>query len=435
MRDSRIGIGVIGLGTVGASVVRVLRRNRALVRERCGVGVEVRRAVDLDRKRLRAVGLAPKCLGSDFHAVLADPEVQIVVELIGGVGAAREVVLGALRAGKHVVTANKALLAAHWQEIFSLAQERRCAVGFEASVMAGVPVIRSIEEGLAGNVIPSLLGILNGTSNFILTRMASRGMEFSRALGEARRNGLCEANASLDIDGHDAAQKLAILGSLAMGKWLPPAEVHREGIGGIEREHLVEAQEQFGYVLRPLAIFKHAGARVEARVHPTFVPKAHPLASVEDEFNAILITAETAGSVLLVGKGAGAKPAASGVISDVIGLARAIHQGGHEGMLVPLRPTRERVRVAPIEEVESKFYLRFSVIDRPGVLSYITGVLGKNHVSIATCHQRGRSEHGAVPVIIITHRAREGAVRKALAETDSATRIVKRKTIAIRIEE
>ncbi len=182
VRDSRIGIGVIGLGTVGASVVRVLRRNRALVRERCGVGVEVRRAVDLDRKRLRAVGLAPKCLGSDFRAVLADPDVQIVVELIGGVGAAREVVLGALRAGKHVVTANKALLAAHWQEIFSLAQERRCAVGFEASVMAGVPVIRSIEEGLAGNVIPSLLGILNGTSNFILTRMAGRGMEFSRAL-------------------------------------------------------------------------------------------------------------------------------------------------------------------------------------------------------------------------------------------------------------
>ncbi|MGO8702267.1 MAG: homoserine dehydrogenase [Candidatus Brocadiia bacterium] len=435
MRGSRIGIGVIGLGTVGGSVVGVLRRNRALVRERCGVGVEVRRAVDLDRKRLRAIGLAPQCLGSDFRAVLADPDVQIVVELIGGVGAAREVVLGALRAGKHVVTANKALLAAHWQEIFSLAQERRCAVGFEASVMAGVPVIRSIEEGLAGNVIPSLLGILNGTSNFILTRMAGRGMEFGRALNEARRKGLCEANASLDIDGHDAAQKLSILGSLALGKWLPPAEVHREGIGGIEREHLAEAQEQFGYVLRPLAIFKHAGGRVEARVHPTFVPRAHPLASVEDEFNAILITAETAGSVLLVGKGAGAKPAASGVISDVIGLARAIHQGGHEGMLVPLRPTKERVHVAPIEMVESKFYLRFSVIDRPGVLSYITGVLGKNHVSIATCDQRGRSERGTVPVIIITHRAREGAVRKALAETDSATRIVKRATVAIRIEE
>jgi homoserine dehydrogenase len=435
VRGSRIGIGVVGLGTVGASVVRVLRQNRALVRERCGVGVEVRRAVDLDRKRLRAVGLAPKCLGRDFHAVLADPDVQIVVELIGGAGAARDLVLGALRAGKHVVTANKALLATHWEEIFSLAQERRCAVGFEASVMAGVPVIRSIEEGLAGNVIPSLLGILNGTSNFILTSMASRGMEFSRALDEARRKGLCEANASLDIDGHDAAQKLAILGSLALGKWLPPAEVHREGIGGIQREDLVEAQEEFGYVLRPLAIFKQAGAGVEARVHPTFVPKAHPLASVEDEFNAILINAETAGSVTLVGKGAGAKPAASGVISDVVGLARAIHQGGHEGMLVPLRPTKDRVRVAPIEGVESKFYLRFSVLDRPGVLSYITGVLGKNLVSIASCHQRGRSERGAVPVIIVTHRAREGAVRKALAEIDSATRIVKRATVAIRIEE
>jgi homoserine dehydrogenase len=416
-------------------VVRVLKQNRTLVRERCGIGVEVRRAVDLDRKRLRATGLAPKCLGSDFQAVLADPDVQIVVELIGGTGVAREVVLGALRAGKHVVTANKALIAAHWQEIFSLAQERRCAVGFEASVMAGVPVIRSIEEGLAGNVIASLLGILNGTSNFILTRMANRGMEFHRALDEARRKGLCEANASLDIDGHDAAQKLAILGSLALGKWLPPAEVHREGIGSIEREDLVEAQEQFGYVLRPLAILKQGGAGVEARVHPTFVPKTHPLASVEEEFNGILINAGTAGPVLLTGKGAGAKPAASGVISDVVGLARAIHQGGREGMLAPLRPTKDRVRVAPIEGVESKFYLRFSVLDHPGVLSYITGVLGKNQVSIATCHQRGRSERGAVPVIIITHRAREGSVRKALAEANAAKRIVKRDTVAIRIEE
>ena len=435
MRDSRIGIGVIGLGTVGGSVVRVLKRNRALVRARCGVGVEVRRAVDLDRDRLRAIGLPPKCLGSDFHAVLDDPEIRIVVELIGGVGVAREVVLGALRAGKHVVTANKALLAAHWQEIFALAQERGCAVGFEASVMAGVPVIRSIEEGLAGNVIPSLLGILNGTSNFILTRMAGRGMEFSRALDEARSKGLCEANASLDIDGHDAAQKLSILGSLSLGKWLPPAEVYREGIGGIEREDLVEALQEFDYVLRPLAIFKQTRAGIQARVHPTFIPKTHPLASVEDEFNAILINAGTAGPVTLVGKGAGADPAASGVISDVVHLARAIHQGGHEGMLLPLRPTKERVSVAPIEAVESKFYLRFSVLDRPGVFSFITGVLGKNRVSIASCHQRGRSERGAVPVIMTTHRAREGAMRKALAETDSATRIVKRKTIAIRIEE
>ena len=435
MKDDSVKIGVVGLGTVGSAVVRALRRNRAVVRARCGVDVEVWRVAELDRRRLHAVGLPPRRLSQDYRAVLAAPEIEIVVELIGGTGAACELVAGALRAGKHVVTANKALLAAQWQQIFSLAHGQRRAVGFEASVMAGVPVIRTLQEGLAGNVIDSLFGILNGTSNFILTRMANRGMEFRRALDEARRRGLCEADASLDIDGYDAAQKLAILASIALGKWLPPSEVYREGIGHIERQDLAAAREQFGYVLRPLAVFKQRAGRVEARVHPTFIPQTHPLAAIENEFNAILINSDTAGPVTLAGKGAGAKPAASGVISDVIALARAIRQGGEGGIPVPLRPAGRRARIAPVADVETKFYLRFSVVDRPGVLSFISGALGKNKVSIATCHQRGRSERGAVPVIMVTHQAREGAVRKALAEIDSATRIVKRKTVAIRIEE
>jgi homoserine dehydrogenase len=301
--------------------------------------------------------------------------------------------------------------------------------------MAGVPVIRTLQEGLAGNHISSLLGILNGTSNFILTRMANRGVEFKRALDEARRKGLAEANASLDIDGYDAAQKLSILGSIALGKWVPPTDVHREGIGHIERADLEAARSQFGYVLRPLAIFKNRGDAVEARVHPTFVPEAHPLASVENEFNALLIHSDTAGPVTLAGKGAGERPAASGVISDIISLARAIHRGGDRGAAVPLQPGADRARVAPLSDVETKFYLHFSVVDRPGVLSFISGVLGKNLVSIATMHQRDRSEQGAVPVIMVTHEAREGAVRKALAVIDAATSIAKRKTVAIRIEE
>jgi len=435
LAGERIGIGIIGLGTVGSAVVRALRRNRAIVKKRCGTGIEVRRVADVDPARLRAAGLPKKCLSRDFRAVLADPDVQIVVELIGGTGVAREAVLGALRAGKHVVTANKALLAAHWPEIFLLARERGLAVGFEASVMAGVPVIRALEEGLGGNVIRSLFGILNGTSNFVLTRMESRGIRFGRALDEARRKGLCEADASLDIDGHDAAQKLAILASVALGKWLPPSEVHREGIGDIEREDLEEARRQFGYVLRPLAIFKRVPGAVEARVHPTLIPQTHPLASIEDEFNAILINADTAGPVTLSGKGAGANPAASGVISDLISIGRALHQDGGRCAVTALRPSAGTVRVAPLENLESKFYLRFSVMDRPGVLSYITGALGKSGVSIATCHQRGRSERGAVPVIVVTHHAREGAVRRALAEADAAARIVKRRTVAFRIEE
>ena len=435
MQRNSIKIGVVGLGTVGAGVVSALRRNRAIVRARCGVAVEVGCAVDLDRRRLRAVRLPERCRSRNVHAVLEDPEIRIVVELIGGTTAALDLVVGALKAGKHVVTANKALLAKHWRRIFSLAARHRCAVGYESSVMAGVPVIRTLQDGLAGNAIHSMFGILNGTSNFVLTRMANDGLEFKPALAEARRRGFCEADASLDTDGFDAAQKLSILGSIALGKWLPPDRIYREGITHIERMDLVEAREEFGYVLRPLAVLKRTARTVEARVHPTFVPLAHPLASIEDEFNAILINADTAGAVMLVGRGAGQKPAASGVIGDVTGLARAIHQGGERAALAPLPPETGRLSVVPMQNIESKFYLRFSVVDRPNVLSFISGALGRQNVSIATCHQRGRSERSTVSVFMITHQAREGSLRKALAEIDSTRRFVKRKTVAVRIEE
>ena len=430
-----IKIGVVGLGTVGSGVVRALRRNRAIVRARCGVDVEVRRVADLDRRRFRALKLPQKLCSTDYATLLEDEDIHIIVELIGGTSAARDVVTSALKAGKHVVTANKALLAEHWRKILSLAHTHRCAVGFESSVMAGVPVIRALEEGLAGNVVHSLLGILNGTSNFILSRMAKDGLSFKSALAEARRLGFCEANAALDIEGFDAAQKLAILGSIALGKWLPPAKVQREGISAIEPLDITEAREQFGYVIRPLAVLKQVGQSVEARVHPTLIPLSHPLAAIENEFNAVLINADTAGAVTLAGRGAGEKPAASGIISDVISVARALNQGGDRAVLPPLVPERERLRVIPIGDVESKFYLRFSVVDRPGVLSFISGILSKHGASIATCHQRGRAQRGSVPVIMITHRAREGAVRAALAEIGKARQIVKRKTLALHIEE
>ena len=435
MNKDSIKIGVVGLGTVGAGVVRALRRNRAIVRARCGVDVEVRRVADLDAGKLRATNLPQRCLSRDYADILTDPDIQIVVELIGGTTAAHKLAAGTLQAGKHLVLANKALLASHWREIFTLAHRQHCAIGFEASVMAGIPVIRTIEEGLAGNRVRSMFGILNGTSNFILTRIAKRGMEFRRALEEAQRRGLCEANPALDIDGHDAAQKLSILASIALGKWLAPSSIYCEGIGHVERQDVAEARDQFGYVIRPLAIFKARKDKVEARVHPTLVPADHPLAAIENEFNAIHINADTAGPVTLAGKGAGEKPAASGVISDVIGLARALHQKGENAALVPFPPAKQKARVARMDAVETKFYLRFTVVDRPGVLSFITGELGRQKVSIASCHQRGRSASGSVPVVMITHQAREGAVRKALAVVDAARRMVKRKTVAIRIEE
>jgi homoserine dehydrogenase len=431
----KVKIGIVGLGTVGMGVLRALRRNRSLIRARCGATVDVRWAAEVDRKRLAACGLPPECCTTDYRALLSDPEVQVVVEVIGGTGVAREVVMAALRAGKHVVTANKALLAKHWQEVFALAHERKCALGFESSVMAGVPVIRGLQEGLAGNAVQSLFGILNGTTNFVLTRMA-RGLEFDAALAEARVKGLAEADASLDIDGHDAAQKLAILGSIASGKWLPPAEVAREGIGHVEQYDIAEARQQFGYVLRLLAVYKDREDRVEARVHPTFVPVAHPLATIENEYNALLVNADTAGAVTFSGKGAGEKPAASGVVSDIVNILRSLQQGEGKMTYVPMRPSPERAVVIPMDEVQSKFYLRFSVVDRPRVLAFLAGALGERDVSIATCHQRDRSETGgAVPVVVITHAARGGAIREALAEIDGRGDVVKRKTVAIRIEE
>lgn len=435
MNAQKVKIGIVGLGTVGMGVVRTLRRNRSLIRARCGAGVDVRWVADLDRKRLSASGLAPECCTTDYRAILSDPEVQVVVEVIGGTGVARDVVLSALRAGKHVVTANKALLAKHWQEVFTLAHEGKCALGFEASVMAGVPVIRGLQEGLAGNAVDSLFGILNGTTNFILTRMA-RGLDFDAALADARAKGLAEADASLDVDGHDAAQKLAILGSIATGKWLPPADVAREGIAQIEQYDIAEARQQFGYALKLLAVYKDREDRVEARVHPTFVPLTHPLASIENEFNALLVNADTAGAITFSGKGAGEKPAASGVVSDIVNIVRSLQQSEGRMTYVPMLPSEERAVVMPMDEVRSKFYLRFSVVDRPRVLAFLAGALGGRDVSIATCHQRDRSETGgAVPVVVITHAARGGAIREALAEIDGRADIVKRKTVAIRIEE
>lgn len=434
MSIKSIGIGIAGLGTVGGGLLRTLQRNRALIRSRYGVDLRVVKAADLDAGRRKASGLPAKALSGDFHDLLGDADVQVVVELMGGTGAARELMTGALRAGKHVATANKALLAKHWTEIFALAQERGLTVGFESSVMSGVPIIRGMQAGLAGNRIESILAILNGTSNFILSRMA-RGLEFAAALAEARKRGLCEADASMDLDGHDAVQKLAILGSIATGRWLPPDRIYREGIGQIEALDLEEAREEFGYALRPLAVFKNNARLVEARVHPTFVPLGHPLASVENEFNAALIKTDAAGPVTFAGKGAGSLPAASGVLGDVVQMARALVLEPGRAPLTAMIPGAGAAEVLPVDEISSKFYLRFSVLDRPNVLSYIAGKLGERKVSIATCHQRGRSERGAVPVIMVTHSARGGAIREALAEIDAARAIVKRKTIAIRIEE
>jgi len=433
MNRNVVGIGVVGCGVVGSGVVRMLRRKRAAIRRQVGVDLEVRRIAEKDPRRVRDLSIPRALIAADMRAVLDDPEVSIVVELIGGRTAARECVLGALSRGKHVVTANKALLSAHWGEVFSLAERNAAAVRFEASVMAGVPIIRSLHEGLAGNAVNAMMGILNGTTNFILTRMAERGVEFPRAVEEARRRGLCEADPTLDVDGFDAAHKLSILASLASGRWLPPERIPTEGIRHVERDDLVAGREQFGCVLKLLAVYKRHGACAEARVHPAFIPADHPLAAVRHEFNAMYLSADAAGNVMLYGKGAGQMPAASGVVSDVLDLARSLACAAAPPVGVPARAD-DPLELIPPDRVAGRYYVRFTTVDRPGVLSAIAGALGRHGVSIASCHQRGRSDQGPVAIVMTTHAARESDFRAAISEIDAMRAIVRKKTVAIRIE-
>jgi homoserine dehydrogenase len=434
MIGESVKIAVVGLGTVGTGLIRTLQENRATIRARCGVDLELRSVCVRSLRKKRAVTLRPGILTTDRRAVLDDPQVDIVVELVGGTGAAAEIVMGALQRGKHVVTANKALLAERWTELFSLARRRGCGIQFEASVMAGVPVVRVLNEGLAGNAVESMLGVLNGTTNYILTRIAADGMDYRAALRQARARGICEADPRLDVQGVDAAYKLSILGSIALGQWLPPGSVHREGITHLEAKDIRYARELFSYHPKLLAIFKHKNRRVEARVHPAFVPVSHPLAAVVDEYNAVYITARPVGSIMLYGRGAGALSAASAVASDIIHLARAVSSGVSGRILTPVAFSGKAATPVPIEEVRSKYYMRFTVADRPGVLSRISGAFGQEGVSIESVYQPRVRGEGA-DIVMVTHEAQDGAVKRACGRLVRMRDIVRRSPAVVRIEE
>ena len=422
MSRSSVKIGIVGCGVVGGGVVKMLRRKRAAIRRQSGIDIEVQRIAEKYPQRIQDKSIPRSLVTTDLTDVLEDPDIRIVVELIGGETAAKDLVFSALSRGKNVVTANKALLSSHWNEIFSLCRRTGALIQFESSVMAGVPIIRSLDEGLAGNTVQSMMGILNGTTNFILTRMSRRAIEFPRAVEEARKRGLCEADPTLDVDGFDAAHKLSILGSLAAGKWLPPDAISTEGIRHIERCDLTTGHEELGCDLKLLAIYKRRGASAEARVHPTFISENHPLAAVRDEFNAVYLESDTAGPIMLYGKGAGQMPAASGVVSDIIALGRMVSGGILGGLRARAGIAKDLIQPVSMADIESRFYLRFSTVDRPGVLSAITGALGRNGVSMATCFQRGRSAKGPVAIVMTTHVSREGAVRAAIKPGNSVGR-------------
>ncbi len=430
-----IQVGLIGFGTVGMGVVRLLTEQRELLSRRLGTDLVLKRVVDLDLERPRAVTLDPERLTTRAEDILDDPDISIVVELIGGCGAAREFVLAAIARGKHVVTANKALLAHHGNDLLTAAAEQGVEIAFEAAVCGGIPVILALRQGLVANRIQELLGILNGTSNYILTQMYQSGASYAQALREAQEQGFAEADPTLDVEGIDAAHKLAILMSLAYGARLDLESITVEGISKLDPLDLQFARE-FGYCLKLLAITRDDGHRVEARVHPALIPREHMLAGVNGAMNAVYLTGDAAGPILLYGQGAGMMPTASAVVSDILDLARNLIHG--QARRVPplgwesaLSSTR---LIKPMNDLVTNYYMRIAALDRPGVLSQVSGILGKHNISIAAVIQKGREVKGSVPIVMITHEAREADARQAMADIDQLP-LVSPPTVFYRIED
>lgn len=430
----RIGVGIIGFGTVGTGAAKVLLDNAALIRRRVGVPIEVVRIADLDITRDRGIAVPPGVLTTDVKQVLQDPAVDVVVELIGGYDTAKRVILEAMAAGKHVVTANKALLALHGEEIFEAAARKGVDLGFEASVGGGIPVIRALTEGLAGNQIESIYGIINGTSNYILSRMTHEGHDFASVLQDAQQAGYAEADPTFDVAGVDSAHKLAILVSLAYGTPVNFKEIYTEGITHLTPIDIAYAKE-FGFTIKLLGIAKLVDGEVEARVHPTMLPATSPIAQVDGVYNAIQLVGDAVGDVVLYGRGAGSLPTGSAVVSDVIAIGRNVLRGaaGRVPVASFLQDQRRPIRMRPMEEITSLYYLRFMVVDRPGVLAQIAGELGRHGISISSMLQQGRREGQTVPVVIKTHMAKERDVQAALRDINRKP-FVSEPAMLIRVE-
>jgi homoserine dehydrogenase len=431
----KIAVGLIGFGTIGTGVVRLLQENKDLISERVGAEIYLKRIADIDIVKSRGVAVESVLLTTDAGDIFNDEEISIVVELMGGYEPARTFILDAMQRKKHVVTANKALLATHGDEIFQSALRHGVNIGFEASVGGTIPIIKTIKESLVANRIQSLYAILNGTSNFILSKMTDEGKSFALVLKEAQALGFAEANPTYDIEGIDAAHKLAILLSLAYGKKVRLDDIFREGIANISEQD-IEFGRELGYRIKLLAIAIRRDNDIEARLHPTMIPFDHLLANVNGNFNAFHIIGDAADSIFLYGQGAGMMPTASAVISDIVDISRDILKG--IAIRVPPRVRDEEsiepIRLLPFEQITTNYYFRFSAVDRPGVLSRISGILGANDISIATVIQKGRKQGGAVPVVMTTYKARECDVRKAMHDIDQLD-IVMGKTMLIRIED
>jgi homoserine dehydrogenase len=430
-----IKAGLLGCGTVGTGVAKMLIESQKLIESRLGANLILKYVSDIDLKRDRGIQFPEGVLINNAEKVIHDPEIDIIIEMIGGETIAKEFILKAMESGKHVVTANKALLAIHGNELLEAALRQRVDLAYEASVGGCMPIIKAVRESLVGNQISALTGILNGTCNYILSKITDDGSEFKDALAQAQANGYAEADPTLDVEGFDTAHKLAIMIALSYGMNINYDDIYIEGISHISPMDIQFAAE-FGYRIKLLAISKDMGHAVEARVHPTMIPCENILSNVNGSLNAVTITGDAVGDMLLYGYGAGMMPTASAVISDVVDIARNLIAGA-AGRVPLLGHQTDAIRslpVMPIDEVQTHYYIRFAAADRPGVLSKISGILGNHDISIKSVQQKGRKRKGAVPIVMLTHKAREASVNKALSEI-AFLDVVSDRPVLIRIED
>jgi homoserine dehydrogenase len=429
----KITVGLLGLGTVGTGTLRILRDNADLIRRRVGVPIEVSKIAVRNATRDRGMDVASSLLTQNPFEIVNDPQIDIVVELIGGTEPAKELILSSIARGKHVVTANKALLAAHGSEIHAAAQRAGVDIGFEGSVGGGIPVIKALQDSLAANRIVSIYGIINGTSNYILTKMTDEERSFADVLAEAQRAGYAEADPTFDVGGIDTAHKLAILFNIAFGSPVSLSQIFTEGIAAISPLD-IDFGKTLGYTLKLLAIAKLHDGKAEARVHPTMVPNEYPIAKVAGVYNAIQIVGDACDDIMLYGRGAGSLPTGSAVVADIMDIARKILMAPSQKLpSTSIGVGFPPIELQPMDAITSIYYFRLMALDQPGVLSQISGILGRHRISIAQMIQRGRKEGGSVPLVIMSHTALERDVQNALKEMRKLS-CVTEEPVLIRVE-
>jgi len=427
----KINIGIIGLGTIGSGVVETLRKKHKFIKEHSGLDIVIKRICDKSPIALRKIKIGNSIITRDPYDVLGDKDIDIIIELIGGTREAKNIIIEAIKAKKHVVTANKALLALHGQKIFKLAEKKKVIVRFEASVGGGIPIIKALKEGFISGKIDRIYGIINGTSNFILSKMSEDKYGFDEALKEAQKKGFAEKNPALDINGVDSAHKLSILSLIGFKFPVNFRDIYVEGIKDIDSSD-IEYAYKWGYTVKLLAIAKRVGTQLEARVHPTLLPNKHVLSNVGGVYNAIHLKGDLIGESLFYGEGAGRYPTSSAVISDIVDIGNCLNVDTKDYILAP--DTGNRITdVKKMDRVKTRYYVRFSAIDKPGVLAKISGILGRYGISISTVTQKERHKEHVVPIVMMTHEAIEGNMRKAIKQIDSLDTIRKR-SVAIRVE-